>query len=857
MEIDLSTGQENPTLVLQAPLSGLVIPLEEVPDPVFAQKMVGEGVAIDPTSQSLHAPFAGEVVQLHPSHHALTLRHSSGLEVLMHIGLDTVGLKGVGFTPRVQVGDQVKPGDTLIDFDADLISQKVPSLISPVILLPSDQTWDFETVLGATQANKAGFLTLHNLVAPPSADKTQPETQGAETISSQLKINLANGLHARPASLLVQASKRFQAKTRLQFGDKQANCQSLVQILELAVPCGGELQLHASGPQSQQAIDELSRLLTELREEPHQPPSNRPTTSASSEDGQRLGGVTAAPGMTAGKIFVLHHQELHPEKEGTGAQAELKALFAALKKVRQQLQELQAQVKRSAGSAQAAIFSAHQDILDDPSLLEAIEVSIQENNSAAWSVQKVITHEVERLEKVPNELIAARANDLKDVGQRIVTSLLGKSPTLPDIPQNSILIAEDLSPSDTAALDKGKVAGFCTVRGGSSSHVAILARSLDIPALAATDARVLNLTNGQAVLLNASAGYLQLDPPAAELAQLENQRQLKLERKTQEEDQAHLPATSQDGHRIKVFANFASVEESEKGVDLGAEGVGLMRSEFLFLNRDQAPTEEEQFQIYSHMTKAMGADRPVIVRTLDVGGDKPLAYCPVPEEENPFLGERGLRLLLKEPKLFRSQLRALLRASQQGPIRIMLPMVTNLSEVQEAKAIIREEQVALGVAPVPVGIMIEVPAAAIMADRLAEEVDFFSIGTNDLTQYLLAMDRNHPSLARQVDGLHPAVLNMIEKTAAAAHARGIELGVCGGIAGDSLGIPLLIGLGVEELSVSLPSVPAVKARVRELELGACQSLAQRALTLSSAADVRALVQEEMPEWGTKKGDHRD
>lgn len=847
MDTVVNAEQQKGILVFKSPFSGFIIPLEEVPDPVFAQKMVGDGLAIDPTSDFLLAPFDGEVIQIHPSHHALTLRHGpTGLEALIHIGLDTVQLKGEGFKVHVKKGDHVKAGDVLVNFDADVISRKAQSLISPLILLPGAQTWDFEVQFGPVEAGDPGFLVVridkskHNSV--PVLSSQSSKTKGEYLTSEMVKIPISEGIHARPASLILQTAKRFEGEISIHWENRQANCRSLVQILELAIPGNALVQFHASGPDAKQALEELARVTRELKEV-HAPADNKApqTASTSRLKEDQLGGVIAAPGIAAGQVVVVQHEALEPHEQGRGLEVETSALYQSMNKVRRDLKELEFEMKQRAGSTQAAIFTAHQDILDDPQIIESIEEQIHLNRSAAWAVNQVIQAEATRLSMSNNELIAARANDLLDVNRRWVGQLMGESLSLPKIPPNSILIADDLTPSDTASLDRSCVLGFCTRRGGSTSHVAILARSLDIPALAAIDPRALQLTNGTTVLLNANDGYLQLNPPQELLDQVKTETKNKLHRRIEEEAQAKIPALTTDKHRITVWANFANHEEADHAANLGAEGVGLMRSEFLFLNRENAPTEEEQFQIYTHMTKEMGPERPVTIRTLDVGGDKPLTYCPLPDEENPFLGERGIRMLLREQTLLRTQVRAVLRASKWGPLRIMIPMITNLEEVRESKRIIQEEADALQIPMIPVGIMIEVPAAVLIADHLAKEVDFFSIGTNDLTQYVLAMDRNHQALAKQVDALHPAVLKMIHLTSLAAHRAGIEVGVCGGLAGDDLGIPILLGLGIKELSVSLPSVPGVKALIRGLHLEKCKDLALRAMDMADPTAVRNLV----------------
>lgn len=848
MDTFVNAEQQKGALVCKSPFSGFIIPLEEVPDPVFAQKMVGDGLAIDPTSEFLLAPFDGEVIQIHPAHHALTLRHGpTGLEALIHIGLDTVQLKGEGFKVHVRKGDQVKSGDVLVEFDAEIISRRAQSLISPLILLPGVKPWDFEVQFGPVKAGAPGFLVIHtdeseNKPIPPVLSGQSSRTKGEYLTSEKVRIPISEGIHARPASLILQTAKRFEGDISIHWENRQANCRSLVQILELAIPGDALVQFHASGPEAKQALEELTRVTRELKEV-HGPTDNKtPQKASTSQLGEdQLGGVIAAPGMAAGQVVVVQHEALEPHEQGRGIEVETSALYQSMNRVRRDLKELEFEMKQRAGSTQAAIFTAHQDILDDPQIIESIEAQVHLNRSAAWAVNQVLQAEATRLSLSNNELIAARASDLLDVNRRWVGQLMGESLTLPKIPPNSILIADDLTPSDTASLDRSCVLGFCTRRGGTTSHVAILARSLDIPALAAIDPRALQLANGTPVLLNANDGYLQLNPPQELLDQVKRETTNKLHRRSEEEAQAKLPALTTDNHRITVWANFANHEEADHAANLGAEGVGLMRSEFLFLNRENAPTEEEQFQIYSHMTKEMGPERPVTIRTLDVGGDKPLTYCPLPDEENPFLGERGIRMLLREQTLLRTQVRAVLRASKWGPLRLMIPMITNLEEVRESKRIIQEEADALQVPMIPVGIMIEVPAAVLIADHLAKEVDFFSIGTNDLTQYILAMDRNHQALAKQVDALHPAVLKMIHLTSLAAHRAGIEVGVCGGLAGDDFGIPILLGLGIEELSVSLPSVPGVKALIRGLQLEKCKDLALEAMDMADPSAVRNLV----------------
>jgi phosphocarrier protein FPr len=379
--------------------------------------------------------------------------------------------------------------------------------------------------------------------------------------------------------------------------------------------------------------------------------------------------------------------------------------------------------------------------------------------------------------------------------------------------------------------------------GSATSHVAILARGLGIPAVAGIDPRVLDLAPGTRVVLDGDAGTLKPAPSAEEEAAITTRRAADETRRASELAAAAEPATTRDGHRVEVVANIGDVEEAKRVPGMGGEGVGLLRSEFVFMERRTAPDEDEQTRIYREIARALGPERILVIRTLDVGGDKPLPYMPVGAEANPFLGERGIRLTLARPEIFRTQVRAILRASTAGRVAIMFPMVATLAEWRAGKALVEQERAALGVPPIQVGIMVETASAALMAERFAREADFLSIGTNDLTQYTLAMDRTNPRLAPLVDALHPSVLRLIERTVSGAHAHGKWVGVCGALAGDRLAVPVLVGLGVDELSADVPIVPAVKARVRTLSLEECRETARLALDAEDGAAVRRIVEE--------------
>ena len=628
----------------------------------------------------------------------------------------------------------------------------------------------------------------------------------------------------------------------------------------LEVGKGDKVQLVARGPQAEAALEALVPQLREglgeegavpvvmrgadLKAEPEEPVLLPPRSG----DESLLIGVAASPGIGVGKVFQLREKEIEVDPNPSGPpEKERVILNRAIGSSIRELEALVARLHGEADPSKAAIFAAHQELLEDPDLLDLAESSIAKGLSAAAAWKKAYQLHAERLANLRNELLAARANDLRDVGRRVLSKLVESVEAQREIPEGSILIAEDLSPSDTANLDRKRVLGFCTTAGGATSHVAILARSLGLPAIAGIETRALDIPEGTRVILFGGKGQLKVDPSDDLVGAVQETQKKREERRKKHLERASETAETTDGHRVEVAVNVGGVSEAEDALKLGAEGVGLLRSEFLFLERSFAPTEEEQFETYSAVAKAMGKDKPVIIRTLDVGGDKPLPYLPIPLEENPFLGQRGIRVLLNRPEIFRPQVRAILRASEFGKMHIMFPMITTVSEFRLAKQVVREEEKKLGIEPIPVGLMIEVPAAALCAEILAKEADFFSVGTNDLTQYTLAMDRGHPQLAAKIDGLSPAVLRLIKRTVEAAHANDCWVGVCGGIAGEPQAIPILVGLGVDELSVGLPLIPAVKARIREYSLEDCQKLAAQALDMEDASDVRALCPDSLEE----------
>ncbi|CCG08328.1 phosphoenolpyruvate--protein phosphotransferase [Pararhodospirillum photometricum] len=652
----------------------------------------------------------------------------------------------------------------------------------------------------------------------------------------------AHGLHARPATALVGVAKRFQAQVRVRHGDKVADARSLGGLLRLGAGPGAVLRVSAEGPDAQQALTAVQDAFASgLDDEPEAVATPAGVVSAVAYEGRVFSGVAASPGCALGPVFRFARERLVYAATARDPALELEKLDRALATARRQLNDLYTDVWKKTGAARAGIFRAHQEFLEDPEMIDAALVMIRKGRSAAFAWEHTYVERAGMLAGMKDPVLAQRAVDLADVGRRVLRLLadrLEDESPLPTVP--CILVAEDLTPSDTAHLDPALVLGLCTASGGPTSHTAILARSLDIPAVVGMGEAILELASGKPVLIDGAQGVLVVEPTGADRAWAERQRREVQARRALERRDCYKPALTTDGQRIEVVANISDGDEAARAVAAGGEGVGLLRTEFLFVNRDAAPSEDEQVAIYGGMVQALNG-LPLIIRTLDVGGDKTIPYLSQPAEANPFLGERGIRFCLAHEDVFRTQLRAIYRAASQGPVRLMFPMIALVEELEAARALAESVRQELGAAPVEIGIMIEVPSAVAMAPELARRVDFFSIGTNDLTQYTLAMDRMHPTLARKADGLHPAVLRLIDQTVRAADAAGIWVGACGGIAGDPLGVSVLTGLGVRELSVSIPSIAAVKAQIRTQALADNRALAQRALACLDAAAVRALV----------------
>ncbi|WP_334009495.1 phosphoenolpyruvate--protein phosphotransferase [Sphingomonas aerolata] len=764
-------------ILLSAPMQGWALPIDQVPDAVFADRMLGDGVAIDPTGDGLYAPCDATVLTLLDSGHAITLRTAEGAEILIHIGLDTVALGGRGFSPCVAVGDRVVTGAPLIRFDLDLLVREARAVVTPIIVVNPDRfaitqyTTDRQVALGDPLMTIEPIAGIRPDVAAGGAD-------AGDILTRTITVPLAHGIHARPAARLGALAKRYTADVTVTRDANTSSILSPIGLLALGVRYNDPITLGARGPDAADALDAIAALILSGMDEAAPAPAPAPAAASpvrAAIDGALLG-VTAAPGLAVGKARWFRHAEIVVSEQGQGIAVENERFASAITTLAARLAE---QTRHSAG-AQKAIVEAHAAMLDDPALRDGTQSQITAGKSAGHAWRATIRPLADALRAGTDARLAERADDMLDLERQLLAVLEGVETTVPVFPPETILLADDLLPSDILALDRATVIGLCVARGGPTSHVAILAATIGLPALVAVGPALAPLADGTPVILEASEGLMRVDPDAdtlvaaqVRLAQAEMRRADMLAR-------AGELCRMADGTRIEAFANLGSIGDARLARENGAEGSGLLRTEFLFLERESAPSVAEQTADYQAIADALDG-RPLIVRLLDIGGDKPAPYLPMDAEENPALGLRGIRVGLAYPQMLEDQVRAILSVRPTGQCRIMVPMIASLDELRAVRAAVDRIAAELDLAErVPVGVMIETPAAAVTADLIASEADFLSVGTNDLTQYTLAMDRGNPAVASGIDGLHPAVLRLIAQTCKGGAVHGRWTGVCGG-----------------------------------------------------------------------------
>jgi len=697
--------------------------------------------------------------------------------------------------------------------------------------------------------------------APPASAAEAPLAPDVPSSSVDLVVPNPIGLHARPAALFVQAASRFASRITVQnvtAGREPVDAKSMMQVASQGTARHGEcIRIAARGEDADGAIAALRALVEagfgemEMGEEggTASPPStSQPISRRVASQGpppSHMQGIGASEGYAVAPAFVYRGPDLDVERRTVDdPQAEIERFQWALDVARRQLDQVQHRVAGTAGEQAGRIFEFHRTVLEDAELLRSVEDRIAaEHCNAEAAVSTVVNQWVSTFQNLDDALMRARSNDVRDIGSRLLAVFAGTvQPQLDQLPEPVVVVAEDLTPSEMALLDRAQVRGICTALGGTTSHAVILARTWGIPAVVGLGERILAVPSGSAVALDGDTGVVEVNP-SPEAVGVYRARQERLIQ-VQMEALAHAaePAITCDGRRVDVVANIGDVASAREAIIYGAEGVGVLRTEFMYLGRSTLPDEEEQYAAYLAIARTLG-QRSLIVRTLDIGGDKQLPSLDVGSEMNPFLGVRAIRLCLERPDIFQPQLRAILRAGVGHNVKVLFPMMATRDQVLQARAALdqaRRDLATNGVphaGPVEVGIMVEIPAAAINADVLAPEVDFFSIGSNDLTQYTLACERGSERLSYLYNSLDLAVLRLIRCVIQAAHGAGKWVGLCGEMAGQRIAIPLLLGLGVDEFSMTPRAIPAAKQLIRLLSTGEAREIADNALSLATASEV--------------------
>jgi phosphocarrier protein FPr len=675
---------------------------------------------------------------------------------------------------------------------------------------------------GALAMKRAQLGSEHAGKGGSEDEGSRAPDAGAE---ASVEVINAIGLHARPAARVVALASRFGAELSLATGERWVPAASLTGVVSLGARRGETVRVRASGPDAQAAVDAFVALARDGFGDSDDGPAAGVTTpspapAAVARPGQ-LAGVPVSPGVVVGPVRRVDGAPRldAPAVEPAGSPAQERAAFdAALIEARTAVSADRDRVAGHGAGAAAEVFDAHLALLDDAALLDPARAAIDDGRSAGRAWYDAVKEVAEVYRGLDEPLLRERAADVVDVGGRVLAVLTG-APARTALAEG-ILAAAELTPADAAALDPERVTGIATARGSATAHAAILARALGLPAVVGLGEGLLALAEGTRVLLDGAAGTVLVDPDPetarrAQVSERERQtHQAAARRRAQE------PGRTRDGTRVEVFANLGDDTDAERAVSLGAEGVGLLRTEFLYLDRPQLPSEDEQAHTLERIATALGG-RPLVVRTLDAGADKPLPGLPTGPEANPFLGVRGVRLALARPEVLATQLRAALRvaAEHPGAIRVMVPMVSVLDELLSVRSALDRIRGELGIdVPLPLGVMVEVPAAALDAESLAAHADFFSIGTNDLTQYTMAAERGNERVAPLLAGLRPPVLALVRRTVAGAAAFGRPVAVCGELAGDPEAAAALVRAGVRELSMSPALIPEVKAALRQLRL---------------------------------------
>ncbi len=787
--------------------------------------------------------------------------HGRSLRIEVAAGLDetTLGTDAVSISAAIERADGPGGVVVLMDLGSALLSAELaldllddPTARDRVTLSPAPIVEGLVVAAvaaagGATRAEVAAeardaLMGKAAHLAEPVSGEVVVEPRREEAVGV-FTVENPHGLHARPAARLVSEVRTLDATVQLRnltTGAGPVPAASLSRVATLAAVRGHQVEVRASGPQAQEAVEHLLTLATRRFDEGDEDVVEiRPKPAPE----RRVGGpLPASPGIAIGPVRTLTAAPNSDEAEQTPAEpaAEWRRVVEAVASVRREIEHARVLTVREVGAAQASIFDAHLLLLSDAEMLAEVKSRVTGGAGAVVAWTGCLDEVAAEWASLPDAYLSQRAADVRAVGEQVLRALTGR--TERRMTAAGVLVASDLTPAETAALELDLVAGVILADGSATSHAAILARGRGIPVVVAAGPGVLELAEGTTVVVDGGTGELHVAPSPELLEDYRQRARDASERDARQLALAEQPAVSRDGTAFTVAANLGSVADARAALVAGADGAGLVRTEFIFLDRSDAPTVEEQQAVYDEVAGAMGGRR-VTLRTLDVGGDKPLAYLPMAVEANPFLGQRGIRLSLEHRDLLHDQLAAMCETARRHPVDIMFPMLATPGELIEARQVLTDAAGPAGLPPgLRVGTMIEVPTAALKIEAFLPYVDFVSIGTNDLTQYTMAAERGNAAVAALSDPLDPGVLRLIDHVCRVAGDR-IDVAVCGEAASDELAVPILAGLGVHELSVSPAAVPRVKAAVRQLEVGRCATVASLALGLGDADDVRKLVLE--------------
>lgn len=843
-----------------SPIAGKVIAIEQVADPAFSEKMLGDGLAIRPSLEMgvILAPCDAKVQNLQDTKHAVVLVTEQNTEILIHVGLETVTLKGEGFKAFTKAGSNVKKGDKLLEVNFVAIASKVPSIDVIVTTTSLSEDKELEKTSQSNVGNLEDFITVVKKNSKlATVDSFSNQTGVNSVVTTKVKIVNKNGIHARPASNLVKTVTACGCEINLKKDDKTINAKSVIGILSLGLKYDDEVEIIAIGKGAKEAIAIITQAFVEgLGEGEHVYNNSKTTTppapSSKSHPTESMGeidfshevdlqGVIASPGLAIGKSFLLQENNFSIQEDADNKDAEIQKLKEVLVKTKEEITKDIQNAQSLRQNTQVEIFQAHLEILQDITLYdEAKRIIDEQGKTAAFAWKESIKSACEALESTNNRLLIERKADLKDIERRVLKIMLGIIEDNITYPQDSIIIAEDLIPSDLNNFNRN-VVGVALAKGSTTSHAVLMLRNMGIPSLVALGIDILKVPDSTNIILDGSTSKIIVNASQDKLNSIKSQKEASEKVKAENLKNARAKAITKDNHEIKVYSNISNDTQAPKTYELGAEGIGLLRTEFLFFNSLVEPTIEEQRNLYQVALDAMQGG-PIIVRTLDVGGDKPINYMPLPAEDNPIVGVRGIRNYSKNLNIIKHQLKALLSVKPVILCKIMVPMVSEIYEIIKFKELVENIKKELNITDkIKIGTMIEVPSSALMAEQFAQHVDFFSIGTNDLTQYTLAMDRGNSHLTGRLKNLNPAVLKLIKMTVDGGNKYNIPTAVCGAMASELISVPILIGLGIKELSVSMNSIPDVKALIRKLDYEKCKKIAAEALMADSPEQVEQIV----------------